>query len=55
MMHLPPELDGGATARRVSVDDLVAEGPLIYLQPIVDVASGQIVAAEALARFPSLA
>ena len=54
MMHLPPELDGGATARKVSVDDLVAEGPLIYLQPIVDVASGQIVAAEALARFPSL-
>ena len=53
-MHLPPELDGGATARKVSVDDLVAEGPLIYLQPIVDVASGQIVAAEALARFPSL-
>ena len=53
-MHLPPELDGGATARRLSVDDLVAQGPLIYLQPIVDVASGQVVAAEALARFPSL-
>lgn len=54
MVHLPNEVDDGASARNVSVDELVTQGPAIYLQPIIDVSSGRIVAAEALARFPSL-
>lgn len=48
---------GGLGVRRavaLDVDELCAVGPVMFLQPVVDLATGRMVAAEALARFPSV-
>lgn len=38
----------------LDIDSLCARGPVMFLQPVVDLATGRMVAAEALARFPSV-